>query len=120
MIDWKENWGEAPKIQEASIMHGWTKRSLVFVIVAVLVCTSTGFSALAQDKRLEEEATAEGMIIDFALLRPLGIAASGVGVGFFIASLPFSLPTGSIGVAFRKLVAEPVCFTFARPLGKVY
>lgn len=101
-------------------MHRWTKKSLVFVIVPVLVCTATGFSAFAQDQKLEEEATAEGMIIDFALLRPLGIVASAVGTVFFIVSLPFSLPTGSIGVAFRKLVAEPVCFTFARPLGKVY
>jgi hypothetical protein len=101
-------------------MHGWTKRSLVFVMVAVLVCTATGFSAFAQDQKLEEEATAEGIIADFALLRPMGIAATAVGTGFFIASLPFSLPTGSIGVAFRKLVAEPASFTFARPLGKVY
>lgn len=101
-------------------MHGWTKRSLVLVMVAVLVCTTTGFSALAQDDEFEKEATAESIIIDFALLRPLGIAASAVGTGFFIASLPFSLPTGSIGVAFRKLVAEPICFTFARPLGKMY
>ena len=101
-------------------MQGWTKRSLVLVIVAVLVCMTTGFSALAQDQKLDEEATAEGMIIDFALLRPLGIAATGVGTAFFLVSLPFSVPTGSIGVAFRKLVAEPAYFTFARPLGKVY
>jgi len=101
-------------------MHGWTKRSLVFAIAVVLVCTTAGFSAFAQDQELEEAATAEGIILDFVLLRPLGIAATAVGTVFFIASLPFSVPTGSIGVTFKKLVAEPAGFTFARPLGKVY
>ena len=100
-------------------MHRWTKRSLVFVIVAALVCTTTGFSAFAGDRIMQDEASAESMIADFVLLRPLGIVATGVGVVFFVVSLPFSLPTGSVGVAFDKLVAEPASFTFARPLGKV-
>ena len=68
-------------------MHGWTKRSLIVAMVAVLVCTTTGFSALAYDQKLEEEATAEGIIVDFALLRPLGILATAVGTSIFIASL---------------------------------
>lgn len=92
---------------------------LVFVMVALLVCTTTGSSALARDLKLEEEATAEGMIIDFVLLRPMGIVSTAVGTVFFIASLPFSVPTGSIGVAFHELVAEPASFAFARPLGEV-
>jgi hypothetical protein len=100
-------------------MQGWTKRSLVLVMVALLVCTTTGFSALAQDPKLEEETTAEGIIVDFVLLRPMGIISTAVGTVFFIASLPFSGSTGSIGVAFQKLVAEPASFTFARPLGEV-
>ena len=100
-------------------MQGRTKRSLVLVMVALLVCTTTGFSALAQGQKLEEEATAEGIIVDFVLLRPMGIISTAVGTVFFIASLPFSGPTGSIGVAFQKLVAEPAGFTFARPLGEV-
>jgi len=100
-------------------MDGWTKRSLIFVVVAVLVCTTTRFPAFAQDQKLDEEATAEAMITDFVLLRPLGIGATAVGTVFFIASLPFSAPSGSVGVAFRKLVVEPAAFAFARPLGKV-
>ena len=100
-------------------MQGWTKRSLVLVMVALLVCTTTGFSALAQGQKPGEEATAEGMIVDFALLRPMGIISTAVGMVFFISSLPFSGPTGSIGIAFRKLVAEPASFTFVRPLGEV-
>ena len=100
-------------------MNGWTKRSLVFLMVAALVWTTTGFSAFAQDQKLEEGTSAEGMIADFVFLRPLGIAATAVGTVFFIASLPFSAPSGSAKEAFQKLVAEPAGFTFARPLGKV-
>jgi len=100
-------------------MHRWSKRSLVLVMVAALVCTTTGFSALAQDQKLEGEVTAEGMIVDFVLLRPLGILATAVGTVFFIASLPFSGPSGNADVAFKKLVEEPARFTFARPLGQI-
>ena len=100
-------------------MHGRTKRSLVFVMVAFLVCTTTGFSAFAQEKEYEKDATMEGMIVDFVFLRPMGIATTALGTGFFFASLPFSVSTRSLGVAFKKLVAEPAIFTFARPLGDV-
>lgn len=100
-------------------MHRWTKRSLVLVMVAALVCTTTGFSALAQDQKLEDKVTPEGMMVDFVLLRPLGVVATVVGTAFFIVSLPFSGPSGSADVAFKKLVKEPASFTFARPLGQV-
>ena len=100
-------------------MHGRTKRSLVFVMVAFLVCTTTGFSALAQEKEYEKDATMEGIIVDFVFLRPMGIVSTALGTGFLFASLPFSVTTGSLGVAFKKLVAEPAIFTFARPLGDV-
>ena len=101
-------------------MHRRTKRSLVFVMVAFLVCTTTGFSALAQEKDLEKDATMEGIIVDFVVLRPMGIVSTAIGTGFFFASLPFSVSTGSLGVAFKKLVADPAIYTFARPLGDVY
>ena len=100
-------------------MQGRTKSALVFIMVALLACTTTGSSALAQDQKIGEGASAEGMIVDFVLLRPMGIVSTAVGTVFFIASLPFSVPTGSIGVAFQKLVAEPASFTFARSLGEV-
>ena len=120
MIDWKENWGEALKIQEASIMHGWTKRSLALVMVVALVFSTAGFSASAGETTLQDEASGESMIADFLFLRPLGFAATVVGAVFFVVSLPFSGPTGSTGEAFDRLVAEPSNFTFTRPLGKVY
>ncbi|MFB0521764.1 MAG: hypothetical protein ACETWD_10120 [Desulfatiglandales bacterium] len=66
-----------------------------------------------------EGATAEKMIADLLLLRPLGIVATVMGTAFFIVSLPFSVPGGNTKAAFQKLVTDPAKFTFDRPLGEV-
>ena len=89
-------------------------------MVASLVFTTAGFSAFAGGyNMMEDEASAESMMADVIALRPLGIAATGVGVVFFVASLPFTVVTGSTGDAFGLLVADPATFTFARPLGNI-
>ena len=101
-------------------MHRWTRRSLVCVMVMVLVCTTTGFSAFAEGElQLDNKAPAESMIADFVVMRPLGIGATVVGTAFFIVSLPFSALGRNTGTAWNKMVADPFAFTFARPLGEV-
>ncbi len=60
------------------------------------------------------------VIIDTVALRPLGIAAIGVGTAAFLASLPFAIITGTTGKTARALVQAPVEYTFARPLGEFY
>jgi hypothetical protein len=105
--------------KEANTMRQRKKRSVAFVIIAVLVLTTTGFQTVAQAQQPGEKATGEAMAADLVLLRPLGIAATAIGTVFFVASLPFSAPGGNAKGAFDKLVAEPAGFTFARPLGKV-
>lgn len=65
-----------------------------------------------------EEPSGEGMVVDLLVLRPFGIVATALGTAVFIASLPFTLPTGSVKQAAKKLVAEPAKYTFARPLGQ--
>lgn len=100
-------------------MHGWRKKSLVLVLAAVFVCTATVFPAFAQDVEMEGEPSAPAMILDFLFLRPLGLVSFLGGTAFFIATLPFSWPSGSVKQARHKLMDEPASFTFARPLGKV-
>jgi uncharacterized membrane protein len=100
-------------------MHTWTKRSLVLVMMASLVFTTAGFSAFAQGQMMEDEASAESMMADVVFLRPLGFAGLIIGEVFFVASLPFTVITGSTGEAFDKLVADPSTFTFDRPLGNI-
>lgn len=101
-------------------MHTRTKKLLVLVMVAALVCTTTGFPAFAQDQTRDGEGpSAEAMIADFLILRPLGFAAFLVGTAFFIVSLPFSWPGGNAGEARHHLMEKPASFTFARPLGQL-
>lgn len=59
------------------------------------------------------------MLIDLVLLRPMGLAATGVGSVVFLVSLPFSLASGGAGSAACELVGEPLAYTFTRPLGEI-
>ena len=65
-----------------------------------------------------EEPSGAGMLVDFVVLRPFGFVATVLGTAVFIASLPLTLPTGSVKQAAKKLVAEPAKYTFVRPLGQ--
>ena len=65
----------------------------------------------------EERPGAFAMVIDVPI-RILGLGLAGVGTAFFIVALPFALSSGSTGDAWDALVADPIQFTFTRPLGK--
>ncbi len=60
---------------------------------------------------------AGAIIADFLFVRPIAFAATIVGTGMMIASLPISLPSRSVGTCADVLVARPFSFTFMRPLG---
>jgi len=61
--------------------------------------------------------TAEQMIIDGLIYRPLSLAGTLLGTGLFIVTLPFSLIGGNADVAGERLVLEPASSTFDRCLG---
>lgn len=71
-----------------------------------------------QDQEPRDQSTAEEMVADLVLLRPLGIVATVIGTAVFIVSLPFSVLGGNTKEAFHRLVIDPATFTFKRPLGK--
>jgi hypothetical protein len=55
---------------------------------------------------------------DLVLMRPAGIAATAIGTGVFIASLPVTYATGVHRTAAEELVVKPYRFTVERPLGQ--
>lgn len=59
------------------------------------------------------------MAVDVLVLRPLGLVSTVVGATLFTLSLPFTLTSGSAGQAACALVADPLAYTFTRPLGDV-
>ncbi|MFH0845069.1 MAG: hypothetical protein V1930_06295 [Pseudomonadota bacterium] len=91
---------------------------VILVLTAFLMNAGGGFQAFAQDPTQGHEPSGESMIVDFLVLRPLGLVATALGSIVFIASTPFSLLGGNTKAAFKKLVEEPGKFTFARPLGE--
>lgn len=98
----------------------------VTLVVSLLVSASLAHAAASGTMRstsdLEarmQQPRAETMILDFVLLRPLGLIGTALGTAAFIVSLPFSLPTKSADQAAYKLVVDPAKFTFARPLGEI-
>jgi len=95
------------------------KKSLVFLIAAVLLFTWTASPVLAKRKQsiTGEDRNAVSMMFDLVILRPLGLAATVIGTAFFVVSLPFSVLGGNTGEAAKKLMVEPAKYTFTRPLG---
>jgi len=57
------------------------------------------------------------MIGDLLFARPLLLAATGVGTGMFLVSLPFSALGGNVEEAANTLVVRPAWQTFVRCLG---
>ena len=55
--------------------------------------------------------------VDILLVRPVSLAATVVGTAVFIVSLPFSIPSQSVGSTAQTLIAEPFNYTFTRPIG---
>lgn len=86
------------------------KTFIAALLALSVLCTSTPLFAAA-------EGSGGAMIADAFIVRPVGIVAIVAGTAAFVASLPFSLISGSTGNAARTLVAAPAKFTFARPLG---
>ncbi len=65
----------------------------------------------------EYQPTAEQMIIDGLIYRPLYLAGTAVGLGIFIVTLPFSILGGNVDQAGQTLVVEPARATFGNCLG---
>lgn len=86
-----------------------------FFIAASLVLAQPVAAAEAGYEATPPSAAA--MVVDLVVVRPLGLAATVLGAGFFVVSLPFSLLGWNVDEAASRLVAEPAEFTFLRPLG---
>jgi hypothetical protein len=86
------------------------KKTFVMFLIAFMLLAGA-VSALAY------ETSDADVIADTVLVRPIGIAAIAAGSVIFVASLPFSLPTGSVPKVAQVLILDPVEFTFIRPVG---
>ena len=99
-------------------MQCWKRKVLGMLVAAIIMITSMNPTALAAIEDPRSEVSGAGMAFDLVILRPLGIATTVIGCGFFVISLPFTVWTEErIKQSGHSFVGEPASYTFVRPLG---
>ncbi len=98
-------------------MHKRKNKSTVCFLIAGLIFSPAASPALGFEAVLDEPVSAESMIVDVVLARPLGLVTTVLGAALFVVSLPFSALGKNAGAAYENLVKRPAAFTFQRPLG---
>jgi len=89
-------------------------RKSIFVFLVILSFSVTFYSNGGAQQKLSNGSNDELNMVDLLIARPLGILAAAGGTCVFIVSLPFTLPTRSVGDSFNLFVVEPWKFSFVR------
>ena len=101
----------------------------LFRTTAAVLALTTGLLALPVQAEVAQQNSsgdpiytanapkAYAMVGDLLIARPLLIAATAIGAGLFVITLPFSAGGGNIGEAGKALVVEPGKAAFVRCLG---
>ena len=100
-------------------MYRLKYRLILVMVITSLLLTGMATPVLAEQNGSNSHRTAWGMFGDSLFLRPLGFAATVIGAGVFVVSLPFSALGRNVDEAAQKLIVEPAKFTFSRPLGEL-
>ncbi len=72
-----------------------------------------------QAEMLHTSPPGELVLVDIFVLRPLGFAASLIGLGSSVVAYPFGAMSDSTDVVSQKLIQEPWDYTFKRPVGRI-
>jgi nitrate reductase gamma subunit len=91
-------------------MKGLRKPIFLFLLISFSIgfLSSNGW---AQEMKISND---EMNMVDLFIARPLGVVAAAGGTCLFVLSLPFTLPTKSVGDSFNLFVVEPWKFSFVR------
>jgi hypothetical protein len=92
-------------------------KSLVSALAVVCMILTTSL-ARADQYSDNVQPTGEAMAGDLMAARPLGLVATILGTATFLAALPFTILSGSVGSSAKVLIVEPFQYTFTRPLGQ--
>jgi hypothetical protein len=100
-------------------------KSLTCAMLALSLVSATvpGWAQrMYSDLSMEDKGA--NMLLDVAIVRPLELATSIVGIGIWVIALPFTIPSDIIGRSDStrqsgvQFVGNPLEYTFARPLGE--
>src|SRR5688572_6637058 len=93
------------------------KSRLSIYFLALCLALAPSLTWASQDYQMSEP-SGEAVLADAVIVRPVGLIATVFGAAAFVISLPFTIPSGSVGTAARTLVGKPAHFTFVRPIGE--
>ncbi|HOV86465.1 MAG TPA: hypothetical protein PLM79_08890 [Syntrophobacteraceae bacterium] len=71
------------------------------------------------DERVKWDPPGELILADVLILRPLGIAALGIGLAGSLVTMPFAATSNSGDRVGKELIQKPFEYTFTRPVGDV-
>jgi hypothetical protein len=107
------------------------RKVLVVILASILVCAWGGVGVAGQigysmrsaekgfvSKPNPEPPSSTAMAFDGLIGRPLGAAASALGIALLVVETPLTLHSGTTSEAAWGLVGRPVGWTFSRPLGR--
>lgn len=92
------------------------KRSIAVWIGMIFLASLSVTPLAAAEPR---EPSPDEVAADLLFVRPVALSSIIVGSAIYIITLPFTIPTGNFSLAGRKLVVEPVKYTFSKPLGQL-
>lgn len=90
-------------------------KRLISVWIGIMFLASLSVMPLSAAEK--KEPSPDEVAADLLFIRPVAFSSVIVGAAIFVVSLPFTLPTGNLNQAGRKLVIEPWKYTFSKPLG---
>ncbi|KOY04197.1 hypothetical protein [Pseudomonas nunensis] len=90
---------------------------VVVILLSVAVPTLAAENGSGDPRYTIQNPPAYAMIGDLLIARPLLVAATVIGAGVFVVSLPFTALGGGVGDAGQALVVDPAKAAFVRCLG---
>jgi hypothetical protein len=90
-------------------------RTFAHAAAAALLALAT--QVQAADPQIDTAPSAEAMVFDLFIMRPLSLVGTVAGTAVYIVSLPFNILTLNLAEPGRRLVVEPARYTFVRDLG---
>jgi hypothetical protein len=91
---------------------------IIFLIVFSLALAPLKGVSRAADPLETHSTSASAMLVDFLVVRPLGVLSFALGTGLFVVSLPITIAAGEVDNTYETLMLKPARMTFIRPLGE--
>ncbi len=90
-------------------------RIFLLLLIVSLIVSGVYSTGRASDMVRKDDPMIHGWsVVDLFVARPLGVVAGIGGSVLFVAALPFTIPSGSVGDTASMFIVQPFQFSFIR------